>query len=166
VTPEERVETGTEEMQDEGDHTIFYPWQSDLPNATNRGFIGDCLGRAIKDVKANEELELDRCLDRDTAGLPGSPDIAITIFEKIKRADILVADVSFINGEAPGRRTSNPIELKRLSLRRVNSGGEELRRDWLWPLPSGEPRSAPAPSGRGHLFRPAGRLRPRRRPPP
>ena len=66
-------------------HTIFYSWQSDLPNATNRGFIEDCLSRAIKDVKADEELELDPCLDRDTAGVPGSPDIANTIFESKER---------------------------------------------------------------------------------
>jgi hypothetical protein len=89
-------------------HTIFYSWQSDLPNSINRGFIEDCLRRAIKDVKADEALELDPCLDRDTAGVPGSPDIANTIFEKISRADIFVADVSFINGEASGRRTPNP----------------------------------------------------------
>lgn len=95
-------------------HTIFYSWQSDLPNSTNRGFIEDCLGRAIKEVKADEELELDPCLDRDTAGVPGSPDIANTIFEKIRRADIFVGDVSFINGEGAGRRTPNPNVLVEL----------------------------------------------------
>ncbi len=95
-------------------HTIFYSWQSDLPNATNRGFIEDCLCRAIKDIKADEELKLDPCLDRDTAGVPGSPDIANTIFEKINTADIFAADVSFINGESPGRRTPNPNVLVEL----------------------------------------------------
>src|ERR1043165_3134248 len=35
--------------------------------------------------------------DRDTSGVPGSPDIAATIFDKIKAADIFVGDVSFIN---------------------------------------------------------------------
>ncbi len=37
-------------------HDIFYSWQSDLPNPTNRGFIEDCLKRAIKDVQADEDL--------------------------------------------------------------------------------------------------------------
>lgn len=72
------------------------------------------MSSAIKDVKADEELELDPCLDRDTAGVPGSPDIANTIFEKIKNADIFAADVSFINGELPGRRTPNPNVLVEL----------------------------------------------------
>lgn len=88
-------------------HNIFYSWQSDLPNPVNRGFIGDCLERAIKELKSDEKLELDPCLDRDTSGVPGSPDIAATIFEKIEAADIFVGDVTFIDDGA-GRRTPNP----------------------------------------------------------
>ena len=95
-------------------HTLFYSWQSDLPNSTNRGFIEDCLNKAIKEVRADEELKLDPCLDRDTSGVPGSPDIASTIFDKIKRADIFVGDVSFINPEAGGRKTPNPNVLVEL----------------------------------------------------
>ena len=95
-------------------HDIFYSWQSDLPNSTNRGFIEDCLSRAIKEVRGDEELKLDPCLERDTRGVPGSPDIAATIFDKIKRADIFVGDVSFINQEAGGRKTPNPNVLVEL----------------------------------------------------
>ena len=87
--------------------TIFYSWQSDLPNSINRGFIEDSLERAIKELKADEELELDPCLDRDTSGVPGTPDIAATIFEKIRAADIFVGDVTFIDKD-DGRRTPNP----------------------------------------------------------
>jgi hypothetical protein len=50
-------------------------------------------------------LKLDPSLERDTRGVPGSPDIAATIFDKIKRADIFVGVVSFINPEAGGRLT-------------------------------------------------------------
>jgi hypothetical protein len=95
-------------------HTIFYSWQSDLPNSTNRGFIEDCLQRSLKEVRADEDLKLDPCLDRDTSGVPGSPDIAATIFEKIKAADIFVGDVSFINQGAAGRPTPNPNVLVEL----------------------------------------------------
>lgn len=95
-------------------HTIFYSWQSDLPNSVNRSFIEDCLQRALKGLRADEELKLDPCLDRDTSGVPGSPDIAATIFEKIKTADIFVGDVSIINREATGRRTPNPNVLVEL----------------------------------------------------
>lgn len=86
---------------------IFYSWQSDLPNKINRGFIQDCIERAIKELQSHKELHLDPCLVRDTSGVPGSPDIAATIFEKIKTADIFVGDVSFID-EGTGRRTPNP----------------------------------------------------------
>jgi hypothetical protein len=74
----------------------------------------DCLQRAIKEVRAEEELKLDPCVDRDTTGVPGSPDIAATIFEKIKAADIFVGDVSFINQGATGRPTPNPNVLVEL----------------------------------------------------
>ncbi len=46
--------------------TIFYSWQSDLPNPVNRGFAEDCLHRALKELQSEEELRLDPCLDRDT----------------------------------------------------------------------------------------------------
>ena len=88
-------------------HKVFYSWQSDLPNTTNRGFIEESLERAFKQLKADEELQLDPCIDRDTSGVPGSPDIAATIFEKIKAADIFVGDVTFID-EGDQRRTPNP----------------------------------------------------------
>ena len=65
--------------------TVFYSWQSDLPNSTNRGFIGDCLERAIKELRADPNLQVDPCLDRDTQNVPGSPDIATTIFDKIDK---------------------------------------------------------------------------------
>jgi hypothetical protein len=95
-------------------HSVFYSWQADLPNSTNRGFIQDCLERALDQLRSEEDLKLDPCLDRDTAGVPGSPDIAATIFQKIMDADVFVADVSFINREAAGRRTPNPNVLVEL----------------------------------------------------
>jgi hypothetical protein len=36
-------------------------------------------------------------MDRDTQDVPGSPDIAKTILEKIERAQIFVGDVSIVN---------------------------------------------------------------------
>lgn len=31
--------------------TIFYSWQSDLPNNSNRGFIESCIESSLKDLK-------------------------------------------------------------------------------------------------------------------
>jgi hypothetical protein len=88
--------------------TIFYSWQSDLPNSTNRGFIGDCLERAIKELRADPNLRVDPCLDRDTQNVPGSPDIASTIFDKIDNCGLFVCDVSIVNPNSSQRTTPNP----------------------------------------------------------
>jgi hypothetical protein len=88
--------------------TIFYSWQSDLPNSTNRGFIQDRLEEAIAELKSTETLKVDPVLDRDTAGVPGSPDIGLTIFSKIEKAAVFVCDVSIINSGAEERPCPNP----------------------------------------------------------
>ena len=88
--------------------TVFYSWQFDLPNSTNRGFIEDCLERAIKELKAEGQLRVEPCLDRDTLNVPGSPDISATIFDKIESAALFVCDASIINKGTAGRLTPNP----------------------------------------------------------
>jgi len=85
--------------------TVFYSWQSDLPNGTNRSFIENCLAKAIKELRVSQP-QLDPCLDRDTANVPGSPDISATILDKIDNCHIFVCDVSIVHaGERP---TPNP----------------------------------------------------------
>ena len=86
---------------------IFYSWQSDLPNATNRGFIQDALEGAAAAITSDSTVEIEPVVDRDTQGVPGSPDISSTIFSKITSADAFVADVSFIP-KTEGRPTPNP----------------------------------------------------------
>ena len=88
--------------------TVFYSWQADLSNETNRGFIENCLRRAIKELKAEGKLRVDARIDRDTEDMSGSPDIAAAIFEKIESCALFVCDVSIINKGASGRSTPNP----------------------------------------------------------
>jgi hypothetical protein len=90
--------------------TVFYSWQSDLPNATNRGFIQTALEAATKTLRDDGSVEVEPVVDRDTAGVPGSPDISSTIFGKIDQALIFVCDVSIIDqGVRDERRlTPNP----------------------------------------------------------
>ena len=77
---------------------IFWSWQSDTPGKSGRHFIKDALQAAIQDLKA--ELDLDEPirvaihLDSDRQGVPGSPDLAATIFDKIDVAAVVVADVT------------------------------------------------------------------------
>ncbi len=94
--------------------TIFYSWQSDLPNNVNRGFIEDALEKAIKQL--NRDFVVDESprdgdleLDQDTQGVPGSPPIVQVIFDKITRAAVFVPDVTFVGTTRDGERLlSNP----------------------------------------------------------
>jgi len=100
---------------------IFYSWQSDLPNTTNRGFIQACLEEAIKELKNDQELQLEIALDRDTDGVPGSPDIGQTIFSKIDLAAVFVSDVSIIQVDSK-RPSPNPNVLLELGYAFKNIG--------------------------------------------
>jgi hypothetical protein len=76
---------------------VFYSWQSDLPGATNRNFILQALENAAKALRNDDTLQVEPVIDRDTLGVPGSPNISETIFEKINQAKIFVCDISIIN---------------------------------------------------------------------
>src|SRR5947207_1690832 len=106
--------------------SVFYSWQSWTDSAANRNFIQDCLERAIKDIRKDESLTLDPVIDRDTQGVPGSADIANTIFEKIDAADVFVADVSFVHPHEVERRTPNPNVLIELGHARAKLGEERV----------------------------------------
>jgi len=51
--------------------TVFYSWQSDLPNATNRSLIQDSLERAAKKLRADDTIKVEPVVDRDTQDVPG-----------------------------------------------------------------------------------------------
>src|SRR5437870_5789163 len=87
---------------------VFYSWQSDLPNSTNRGFIQQSLEKAADAIKSDDSLDIEPVIDRDTQGVAGSPDISSTIFDKIAKADVFVADVSIVARSPDGRPTPNP----------------------------------------------------------
>jgi len=91
-------------------YVIFYSWQSDLPNNTNRGFIQGVLDKAINGIQKTGNYELEPSLDRDTMAIPGAPNISQAILEKIKTCDALVADISIVTGNKTlGERPSpNP----------------------------------------------------------
>lgn len=108
-------------------NTVFFSWQSDLPNNKNRSFIESCLLKAIKYLKNNITYNLDINIDRDTQSRLGTPDITESIFDKIDKCSFFIADVSIINGKSRKyKRTPNPnvlIELgyaaKKLSWERI-----------------------------------------------
>lgn len=76
--------------------TIFYSWQSDLPKETNLNAIRQCLRSAANEIElVYEETRID--LDEATRNTAGSPNISMTIFNKIDACDIFVCDVTTIN---------------------------------------------------------------------
>lgn len=72
------------------ENTIFYSWQSNLPNASNRGFIEECINVAIKRIEKQDSLDLVMNLERDTKGIIGTPDIVDTLFKKIDSCKLLL----------------------------------------------------------------------------
>lgn len=93
--------------------TIFYSWQSDTPNTTNRNFIEDALKKAIARVKDNFEVQEairddDFKFDKDTQEVPGTPPITEVIFDKISKAAIFIPDLTFVGKSAKGRLLPNP----------------------------------------------------------
>ena len=76
--------------------TVFYAWQSDSPSRDNRNFIESALESALKNIHRTGTIEQSPRLDKDTKDVPGIPDIANTILEKIRTSDVFVADVSFV----------------------------------------------------------------------
>lgn len=112
-------------------HHIFFSWQSDTLTLTGRNLIARALERAIGVLAADADVDpADRelAVDRDTAGVPGSPPLVETIFSKIDRAAIFLSDLTYVAARGDGRRMPNPnvlLEhgwaLKALTWRRVIS---------------------------------------------
>jgi hypothetical protein len=104
---------------------IFYSWQSDLPNKTNRGLILEALEAAARRIKKDSCGDVTPVIDRDVQGNPGAPDIASSILDKILRTDAFVADVSAIctrgNGAIP-----NPNVLVELGFAGGTLGWERI----------------------------------------
>lgn len=81
---------------------VFWAWQSDTPGKIGRFFVRDVLNAAIKQLRddlevvepTEREVRDALELDHDRKGVPGSPDLARTILEKIKAASVFVADVT------------------------------------------------------------------------
>lgn len=90
---------------------IFWSWQSDTPGKTGRHFIRKVLEDAIKQLKVDDELDEperdDLHLDHDRKGVPGSPDLAQAILEKIRNSAVFIADVTPIGKTEEGKSLIN-----------------------------------------------------------
>jgi len=76
--------------------TVFYSWQSDTPTNSNRSLIEAALKLAIKRIASDWQLDAPLALDRDTLGVPGTPEITSTIFKKIDECAVFVGDLTYV----------------------------------------------------------------------
>jgi hypothetical protein len=136
---------------------IFYSWQTDIDSKLNRNFIEDALEKAVKklgkDVEIQEALREETIeIDKDTKGVPGTPPIVETIFNKISACGIFLPDLTFVGKSEDGRLLPNPnvlIEygwaLKELSHSRIVA---------VMNTAFGEPTSVNMPFDMRHLRNP------------
>lgn len=79
---------------------VFWSWQSDHAGKISRHFVRTALEEAIKQLNEDPEIEdaerpeQEIELDHDRKGVPGTPDLAPLIFNKIRLSDAFVADVT------------------------------------------------------------------------
>ncbi|CAA2137259.1 hypothetical protein [Hyphomicrobium sp. ghe19] len=91
---------------------VFWSWQSDTPGKIGRHFVREALEQAIAELNSSDELSeamREISLDHDRKGVPGSPDLANTILEKIAASDVFVADVTAVGtaGQDSDKRLIN-----------------------------------------------------------
>jgi hypothetical protein len=91
---------------------VFYSWQSDLPEAANLKLIRNALSQAANVINADHGLNLHVMIDEATREVPGSPNIADSIFTKIRESDVFVCDLSKVaempNEAGAVRKYCNP----------------------------------------------------------
>lgn len=105
--------------------TIFYSWQSDLPNNTNRGYIKRILDKVCKDIYSSNSNISEIVIDSDSRDESGTPDLVSTIFTKIDKCNIFIADISIINSDLGLRKTPNPNVLIELGYASGKIGWEK-----------------------------------------
>ncbi len=94
--------------------TVFYSWQSDLPATTTRDVIATALSRSVEMLASHPRIVDSPRVDQDTQNVGGTPEIAGTIFRKIERAAVFVADVSISSqttDKCPNRKYSPNVNV-------------------------------------------------------
>lgn len=94
------------------EYSIFYSWQSDTSRRSNKDFIREALAEAV--ATKNPTIEDWPVIESGMERVPGTPEIATIMFEKIRKSSIFVADVTLVGNINPSqsnrvaKRTPNP----------------------------------------------------------
>lgn len=79
---------------------LFYSWQSEVFPRANKNLIRSAIEAAGKKIEEKCRLEIDEA----TRNKAGSPNIPLSIFEKIDNADVFICDLSRVAGKAPAKK--------------------------------------------------------------
>jgi len=98
---------------------VFWSWQSDTPGKIGRHFIREAIAAAIAELKVEAEIDEPDArdlrsalhLDQDRQGVPGSPDLARVILDKISKAAVFIADVTSVGIATNDRENSSGKKL-------------------------------------------------------
>ena len=106
-------------------NTVFFSWQSD--HNETKTFVTRALEDAIATFNQRAEPEDHLRLDEDTRDVPGWPDIANVLFEKIQSCAVFVADITPINDALTERQAvPNPNVMLELGYA-LGAGHKEQR---------------------------------------
>ncbi|WNI38054.1 hypothetical protein [Chryseobacterium sp. SG20098] len=106
--------------------TLFYSWQSDLPNNSNRSYIQKAIQKAIKNIlQTNKDIN-EILIESDSRDELGTPDLVNTIFSKIDNCDIFIGDISIINSNVETRKVPNPNVLIELGYASSRIGWDKI----------------------------------------
>lgn len=86
---------------------VFFSWQSTLDKKNNTNFIRSALEKAKAKIE-NSQKGIDIILDEATRNVPGSPDITTTIQSKIALSQIVISDITIIDGLDRKKSFPNP----------------------------------------------------------
>jgi hypothetical protein len=88
--------------------TVFYSWQTDSPEETNKKFLRDVIKVAVAMVSADGVLVDSPRFESGMEGVSGTPEVATVMFEKIDRCAIFIGDVSIVAQIPPSEEGHEP----------------------------------------------------------
>lgn len=95
-------------------NSVFFAWQFDTDPKDNKTFILDAICDACNSLSNDAIPEQSPRPEKDTNGISGTPNIVQTIFNKIDKCSVFIADVTFIAESKKGKLIPNPNVLLEL----------------------------------------------------
>ncbi|MFN3152906.1 hypothetical protein [Bremerella sp.] len=112
--------------------SIFYSWQSDAPDKIGRRFIREALDDAVAEISQDTEVVDAPRVASGMEGVPGTPEVAKMMFDRIDESDIFLGDVTLVGNIPPlqttkeEKRTPNPNVMTELGYAAARIGWERI----------------------------------------